>query len=146
MNRIRNGLGVAQLLPAYVAFGVLKRFVPLRRLVRWAWTPPAGPRDRKVERRLAASVLRLSELLSLSDRDCLQRSLLLYRLLSRAGANPILVVGFRRMQGRILGHAWVIVDNHAILEPEADLLTFSPAFCFGIRGALQPPPDPTAAA
>ena len=59
--------------------------------------PPAGPRDHKVERRLAASVLRLSQLLSLSDRDCLQRSLLLYRLLSRAGANPILVIGFRRM-------------------------------------------------
>src|SRR5262245_13080052 len=133
----RTGLVITRLIPAYVAFGTLKHLVPLRWLVRCAWCPPAGPRDREAERRLGASVLRLSQLMGLPDRDCFQRSLLLYRLLSRAGANPILVVGFRRMDGRILGHAWVIVDDHAIFESAADLSRFSPVVCFGARGALQ---------
>src|SRR5262249_31997015 len=85
---------------------------------------------------LTASVLRLSQLTGLPDRDCLQRSLLLYRVLSRAGAEPTLVVGFDRIDGRILGHARVTTDGHAVIEREADLLRFSPTFSFGTRGAL----------
>jgi hypothetical protein len=83
-------------------------------------------------------VLRLSQLTGLPDRDCLQRSLLLYRVLSRAGAAPTLVIGFRRINGGILGHAWVVVDNQPVIE-EAELLQYSPAFGFGARGAFFPP-------
>jgi hypothetical protein len=93
-----------------------------------------------IEGRLTAGVLRLSRLVGLPDRDCLQRSLLLYRVLSRAGADPKLVVGFNRMDNRILGHAWVIVDGHAINEHETDLLRFTPALSFGAQGALFPAP------
>jgi hypothetical protein len=133
-NRLKTGLIVGRLLPAYVLLGLLKHIVPLRWLVHWAWCPPAGKRDCEAEHRSAASVLRLSQLVGLPDRDCLQRSLLLYRVLSRAGAEPKLVCGFDRMNGRILGHAWVIVDGHTLIEPETDLLRFSPAFSFGSRG------------
>jgi hypothetical protein len=137
-NRLRSGLALAQLLPTYVLFGVLKHIVPLRWLVRRAWCPPTGARDRARERRLAMRVLRLSQRMGLPDRDCLQRSLLLYRVLSRAGADPKLVVGFQRVNSRVLGHAWVTVDGRPVFEPEADLLRFMPALTFGVHGTLLP--------
>jgi hypothetical protein len=137
LSRIWTGWLIARFLPAYVAFTMLKHMVPLQRLVRLAWRFPAGRRDHEAERRLVASVLRLSQFVGLRDRDCLQRSLLVYRLLSRAGADPLLVIGFRRKDGRLLGHTWVIVDDHAIFESEADLITFSPAISFGTQGALR---------
>jgi len=143
LQRLKNGFLLVRLIPAYVLLGLLKYVVPLGWLARWAWCPPDGPRDRAAERRLALSVFRLSHLTGLLDRDCLHRSLLLYRMLSRAGANPTLVVGFQRLNGRILGHAWVIVDGHAVIEPEIDLLRFSPVFAFGFEGApLLAVPDP----
>jgi hypothetical protein len=81
-------------------------------------------------------VLRLSQLAGLPDRDCLQRSLLLYRVLSRAGAEPTLVVGFNRINDQMLGHAWVVVDGHSVIEADTDLLRFTPTFSFGSRGTL----------
>jgi hypothetical protein len=139
-NRLRTGLAVGRLVPAYLLLGLFKHFVPLRWLARWAWRSPARPRDRGAERRLIASVLRLSQLAGLPDRDCLQRSLLLYRVLSRAGADPTLVVGFDRLKGGILGHAWVIVEGHTVIDSEANLLRFSPVLAFGLRGELLPAP------
>jgi hypothetical protein len=135
MKRLKNGLVLGRLLPAYLVLGVLKHVVPLRWLACWTWYPPSGPRDCEAERRLAATVFRLSQLIALGDRDCLQRSLLLYRVLSRAGAHPTLVVGFQRSNGQILGHAWVTVDGRPVLEPEVNLARFAPALSFGFEGA-----------
>jgi hypothetical protein len=137
-NRLRTVLDGFHIVPAYVLLGLLKHLVPLRWLAKWTWCEKAGPRDRLAERRLAANVLRLSKLLRIADRDCLQRSLLLYRLLSAAGADPELVVGFREQDGKIIGHAWVLVDDMSIVEPESDLVRFSPVLRFGARGALLP--------
>jgi hypothetical protein len=136
-NRLSKGLVIARLLPVYVLFGVLKHLVALGWLARWAWCPPAGPPDRAAERLLTASVLRLSQLTGLLDQDCLQRSLLLYRVLSRTGADPTLIIGFRQIDGGIRGHAWVTVDGRPLIE-EAKLFQFSPAFGFGARGAFFP--------
>jgi hypothetical protein len=105
---------------------------------KWTWCETTGPRDRLAERRLTANVLRPSKLLWIADRDPLQRSLLLYRLLSAAGADPELVVGFRDEDGKIIGHAWVLVDDVSIVEPKSDLVRFSPVLRFGARGALFP--------
>jgi transglutaminase superfamily protein len=126
---------IGRLLAAYLLLGVVKHVVPLALLARWAWRPPAGMRNHKVERRLVTIVVRLGQLIGLPDSDCLQRSLLLYHVLSRAGADPMLVVGFQQMNGLIIGHAWVIVDGHAVIE-EVDLRRFAPALCFGLGGAL----------
>jgi hypothetical protein len=144
LRRVRNILALGRLLPAYVLFAFLKHVIPLRRLARWAWCPPAGPRDREAERRLVADVLRLSNLIGLSDRDCLQRSLLLYRLLSRAGADPNLSIGFRQMNGRLLGHAWVVVDNRAIIESELNLCHFSAVLSFNSAGGIVEDPSRSA--
>src|SRR5215467_217586 len=135
-NQIRTVLDGCRIVPAYVLLGLLKHLVPLRSLVKWTWCETTGPRDRLVERRLAANVLRLSKLLRIADRDCLQRSLLLYRLLSAVGADPELVVGFREQDGKIIGHAWVLVDGRSLVEPESDNVRFSPVLRFGARGAL----------
>jgi len=135
-NQIRTVLDGFRIVPAYVLLGLLKHLVPLRSLAKWTWSETSGPRDRVAERRLTANVLRLSKLLRIADRDCLQRSLLLYRLLSAVGADPELIVGFREQDGKIIGHAWVLVDDVSLVEPQSDLVRFSPAFRFGARGAL----------
>jgi Transglutaminase-like superfamily len=146
LKRIRTGLIIGRLLPAYVLLGLLKHLVPVKWLVRWAWCSPVGPRDRELERQLTACIIRLSQLIGRRDRDCLQRSLLLYRVLSGAGADPTLVMGFQRANDRILGHAWVVVDGQAVLEPQADLRRFSVTLQFGSQGTLLPPwPDLRAA-
>ena len=138
-NQIRTVLDGFRIVPAYVLLGILKHLVPLRSLAKWTWCETTGRRDRVAERRVTANVLRLSKLLRIADRDCLQRSLLLYRLLSAVGADPELVVGLREQDGKIIGHAWVLVDDMSIVEPESDLVRFSPVLRFGARGALLPP-------
>jgi len=115
---------------------LLKQLVPLTWLVRRVWCPPIAPRDCEAEWGLTSIVLRLSRLTGLPDRDCLQRSLLLYRVLSHVGAQPTLVIGFQSTNGQIRGHAWVTVDGRAVVEPEAELVGFSPALRFGLRGEL----------
>jgi len=135
-NRFRNGLVLGRLFPMYLLLGLVKHLVPLRSLVQWAWCPPADPRDSAGQQRLVAVVARLSQLVGM-DRDCLQRSLLLYRVLSRAGADPTLVVGVQRVNSRIRGHAWVVVNGCALLESEADLVQFSPILLFDSRGTLR---------
>jgi hypothetical protein len=137
-NQIRTVLDSCRIVPAYVLLGLLKHLVPLQSLAKWTWCETTGPRDRLAERRLAANVLRLSKLLRIADRDCLQRSLLLYRLLSAAGADPELVVGLREQDGKVIGHAWVLVDGKSLVEPESALVRFSPVLRFGARGALFP--------
>jgi len=147
MRRLKTGFIMARLLILYIVLALLKHLVPLPWLVRQVWCPPVGPRDCEAEWRLTSIVLRLSRLTGLPDRDCLQRSLLLYRVLSHVGAEPILVVGFQRTNGRLRGHAWVTVDSRSVVEPEAELVGFSPALRFGSRGELLPDPlnSPSAA-
>ena len=47
-----------------------------------------------------------------------------------------MVVGLREQDGKIIGHAWVLVDEVSIVEPESDLVRFSPVLRFGAGGAL----------
>jgi hypothetical protein len=134
-RRLRTGLSLCRLTPVYLAFGVLRHFVRLDRLARWAWQPPdgraAGPEH---EARTVALAIRLGQLFRAVDRHCLQRSLLLYRELSAAGASPSLVVGFGRQDTRVIGHAWVVVRGVPIGESAEWLASLSPAVAFGRGG------------
>ncbi len=139
-----NAWGVGRLLPLYLALGALKHVVPLQTLARWAWKPSGRAADADAIRQAIARVWRTQSLVGLGDRDCLQRSLLLYRELSRLGANPTLMVGFRRLAERTQGHAWVTTGDGAPAEPP-ELTQYVPAFCFGPQGALLRVPTDAAA-
>jgi hypothetical protein len=74
--------------------------------------PRGGTRDREQEQRTIHIVSRLSRT---SGGNCLERSLVLYRYLGWANADPDLVVGMARPD-EYLGHVWVTVDGQALLE------------------------------
>jgi hypothetical protein len=80
-------------------------------------------------------VLRTGTVAGMPDRDCLQRSLLLYGELAAAGLQPVLTVGLRRQDGRLLGHAWVCVNGAVVAEPELDAARFETLASFGAGGA-----------
>lgn len=115
---------------------LLKRVVPLPRLVQLMVVPPKGTdRDTARERRVVALSRLLYAPLVRADIGCLQRSLLAYRFLGAAGARPSLVVGMRREAGEMHGHAWVTVDGEPAGEPAAWVGQFSPVLVFGSEGA-----------
>jgi len=66
--------------------------------------------------------------------NCLERSLLTYRFLARAGADPHLVVGVKRVTGNIVGHAWVTLDGEPIHERRKEVEAFARLVEFGPRG------------
>jgi hypothetical protein len=158
-RRVSTALGIGRLLPMYVAFGALRYVVPLPTLARWAWRPPSGRRDLEREQLIVARVAWVRRALTPFSRshrsvraisprqvyaallrprgDCLHRSLLLYRELSRSGADPTLVVGFRQADGRMEGHAWVLADGGPVAEPTGSVEAFTPALEFGREGVLR---------
>jgi hypothetical protein len=129
-------LGWSLLLP------LLKRTVPLRTLTRWMWANGADPRKPEREALIVRTSARLST-------NCLERSLLAYRFLAQANAEPRLVAGVRRESSAdVVGHAWVEVDGFPVHEGKGELRDFVPLVEFGIKGmpteresALDPLPD-----
>jgi hypothetical protein len=112
---------------------LLKRLVALPRLVRIVSVrPSSGPRAPDRERRIArvGRLLYRSRTVSVRD-NCLERSLILYRFLSRAGAGPELVVGVGKDDvSAVRGHVWVVVDGAALYETDEDLAEFVPVLTF----------------
>jgi hypothetical protein len=102
---------------------LLKRRLPLGRLVRLMWKGAgARPVTAVREARIAelARVVYRSEHVSRPG-NCLERSLVLYRYLSAAGADPQLVVGIRSGEAAVRGHAWVTVRGEPIEEAPSSL-------------------------
>jgi hypothetical protein len=95
-----------------------KYLVPLPRLARFMQATPApGVRQPGRERRVTQLVDRVANSLRLADQgNCLERSLVLYRLLGRIGAGPQLIIGVTRTGGAVAGHAWVSVDDRPVGE------------------------------
>jgi hypothetical protein len=116
---------------------VLKRALPLPRLVRLMWAgagedaPPSGRLVRIAE--LARIVYR-SEHHSRAG-NCLERSLVLYRYLSAAGADPELLVGLRADGAAPRGHAWVTVNGVEVEEPPEALEGLARVVAFGDGGS-----------
>lgn len=114
---------------------LLKRRLPLARLVRLMWLRPRGAaRDPRREERTIRAVARLSRA---SGGNCLERSLVLYRYLARANADPRLVVGIARPD-EYLGHVWVTVDGRPLLETPDGLASYTEIVVFGSGGAQIP--------
>ena len=120
----------------YLAFLALRHVLSLERLAQLAWRDPRNQdRDPQLEARTIAQATKLRHLFDRADRRCLPRSLALYRALSRAGASPQLWIGFRKLAGRVDGHAWVTVDGCPVGEAEALIPSLTPTCGFGAKGA-----------
>jgi hypothetical protein len=112
----------------HVLLGGAKKVVPLTTLAAWASRPR---RRRQTPPALVIGrVLRAGAIVGSPDRDCLQRSLLLYRELTRIGAAPTLAVGMRHTAGKLAGHAWVLLDGEVVAEPAGDVDGFVPVMLF----------------
>jgi hypothetical protein len=110
----------------------LKHLLPLPRVVRLMARGSAGARSRDRERlveRIAGRIYR-----GRKPGTCLERSLLAYRYLSDANAEPQLVIGVRRDERDVLGHAWVLVDGAPVYEASETLSMFLPVVTFDARG------------
>ena len=107
--------------------------LPLPRLVRLMWRSGQPGRSRQLARE--ARITRLvSQICNTSGGNCLERSLILYRYLSEAGASPELVVAVAR-PGVYLGHVWVVVDGAPRVDSPRALAGYMELLRFGDAGA-----------
>lgn len=137
-RRARLVMRLVQMTPAFLAFGILRHVVPLRTLVQHASRPSTRLRNPADERLQADAAVKLGHIFTPFDRNCLQRSLLLYRTLGKAGARPQLVVGFRRDSRGLRGHAWVTVDGQPVVDTPSDVVGFVPTCTFAADGTMTP--------
>ena len=116
------------------ALPVMKRVVPLPILVRLmaSRTDPREERNGQAQRivELAERIFDIQN----SDQNCLDRSMVTYRYLSKTGVDPQLVIAFRKGAPTILGHAWVTVDGMPIHDSLQALEEFEPLVAFGSDG------------
>jgi len=118
-----------------VALPVLKYLLPIGTLTRLMWVKP---RDRKGRPDVVLNAWRTGGRLLVSQ-NCLERSLLLYRLLSREGANPTIVFGVDRGTETVAGHAWVEIDG--VVVHDAGTADYTRVATFGINGQVAGTPS-----
>ena len=110
----------AVLLLLRISLPLLKRIVGVKRLVAWL-----SARGSRVDGEIRAErIRRAKETIASGGRllispNCLDRSLAAFWMLRRAGASATLVLGAKREQGRLAGHAWVEIGSDR-LDPSAD--------------------------
>jgi hypothetical protein len=130
---------------------LLKRALPLPRLVALMESERrARERDPALERRIA----RMARLIYRGKpgtfaNNCLERSLVTYRYLGRAGAEPELVVAMRTGEKGVDGHVWVTVGGVPVHEQPDELEPYVPVLRFkrgevtrSAGGAAGPLPGP----
>ena len=99
------------------------RVVPIKRLSRWVEPRSTTPNvhDRDVDRVIALSQRATAALSRRPETMCLVRSLVAYRYLLRAGQRPELLMGFRKVESLLTGHAWVEIDGQPVTDDPAAL-------------------------
>ena len=121
------------------ALPVLKRVVPLPRLVRLCSAEPDVEGRRLERERQVATLARwISRPSRLRDENCLERSLVTFRFLSELDADPVLFVGVRKTEEGVVGHAWVTVDGEPVHDSPASVVEFTPLVAFGVGAARVP--------
>jgi hypothetical protein len=99
-----------------IVLPILRRTVPVRTLVRWM-TPDRSAASGVDARRQRLEIIRYFLARggrALISTNCLERSLLLYKILAEVDAAPRLVLGVARDQAGVDGHAWVEIDGQAL--------------------------------
>jgi hypothetical protein len=120
---------------------LLKRILPLPSLARLMWSS-AGQGERRQEREEKIyAFARVIYGRFLTDSNCLERSLLLYRFLSQNHIDCQLVVGMNKSLEEWRGHAWVLVDGNPFGEPADSLQQYTPLFTFVDRGRMESSPQ-----
>ncbi len=135
--RLRSPAGallLARMLAWRAALPLLKRALPLPRLARLA---AGGPRRRLpfTPAQVVSVSHRLFGARAAESSDCLERSLLTYRFLLRTGAPAELVCGVRKGDGRVVGHAWVVVAGAPVDEQPEALSGYATLVAFDASGA-----------
>jgi hypothetical protein len=113
---------------------VLKRVVPVATLARVMRRPPAAGADEARVVRLASWIYGSRPLTG--GKNCLERSLVLYRYLSEANPEARLVVGFRDGRQAVEGHAWVAVGNQSMGAGTDERGAYAPVVSFGPGGRI----------
>ena len=124
----------ARILAWAMALPALKRAVPLRLLPRLMWSRPKAKYRTPERRRRIAYLSGLIYNRYGLESWCLERSLILFRLLSEAGADPMLAVGVEKTDNEWRGHAWVVVNGFPFGESADALERFRPVVIFTRRG------------
>ena len=115
---------------------ILKRVLPLPRLAHLMWS--GGSADCRQPDREELTVAIVRGFSRSSGGNCLERSLVLYRFLSRANANPELVAGMSKPED-FIGHAWVEVEGRPLLETPEAVAPYVEVMRFGVGGRLSHP-------
>jgi hypothetical protein len=112
--------------------------LPLPLLVRLMRSSSGrATRDRRREARIAAIAAWVFKTRPPGSRDnCLERALVTYRYLSRAGAKPDLFVGLTQPGEDLLGHAWVVVEGRAVHDEPQTLRRYATLLVFGSDGRI----------
>jgi Transglutaminase-like superfamily len=74
-----------------------------------------------------------------SGQNCLARSLVIYRFLSKTSVEPQLVIAFQKGAAPVLGHAWVTVNAIPIHDSPQALDEFEPLVVFSRAGGCRQP-------
>ena len=120
-----------QLLIWRAALPVLKYIVPVHALAKFMWTAPAH-RLRGAANVNALNYVWLNGGRLLVSPNCLERSLVLYRVLSKAGAGPNLVFGVTRGNDGVAGHAWIEMQGRVF--PNGEEQAYQRLATFGADG------------
>jgi hypothetical protein len=145
-----EGPGDAWLLLRMVGWRIVlplrTKVLPLPRLARMMWV---GEPSRRASPQRDARITTLAHGLygpwnTQTFNNCLDRSLLTYRFLSAAGAEPRLVVGFANDGGPVRGHAWITLAGQSLHEPDDVDEEFTPVVAFGRDGTPIPQDADTA--
>ncbi len=125
---------------------LLKHLMPVPALARLMHRPDGGrTRDAVQEERIVTFARWGARLIRWkSGGNCLERGLIAYRYLGEAGASPTLVVGLGHGDtGRLIGHAWVLLDGRPAGESAASISVYTPVFAFAPDGSMLPSIPPT---
>jgi hypothetical protein len=126
---------VVRMLGWSLVLPLLKRALPLPRLVELLQADArVDQRNPRREERLSALSEWVFRARPRRSRDnCLDRALVTYRYLGRAGASPTIVVGIAR-QDSIAGHVWVTVDGKPIHDDPEGIGGFASVAAFAPDG------------
>jgi hypothetical protein len=129
---------VIRMLAWRAALPVMERVVPLPTLVRLMGCH-RRVRDRNGQ---AQRIVELAERVfhvPSSGQNCLARSLVIYRFLSKTSVEPQLVIAFQKGAAPVLGHAWVTVNAIPIHDSPQALDEFEPLVVFSPAGGCRQP-------